>query len=57
MANGQDIGRARYDDFGHQRVLRSPGSRAIAIRDLSTILEGIADALAFSRTRATVVEQ
>jgi flagellar biosynthesis protein FlhA len=41
---------------GLQRVLQLLLSERISIRDLSTILEGIADALAFSRNPATVVE-
>ncbi|MGB9321187.1 MAG: FHIPEP family type III secretion protein, partial [Pseudolabrys sp.] len=41
---------------GIQRVLQLLLSERISIRDLSTILEGIADALAFSRNPATVVE-
>ncbi len=41
---------------GVQRVLQLLLAERISIRDLSTILEGIADALAFSRNPATVVE-
>jgi flagellar biosynthesis protein FlhA len=41
---------------GIQRVLQLLLSERISIRDLSTILEGIADALAFSRNPATMVE-
>ncbi len=41
---------------GIQRVLQLLLAERIEIRDLSTILEGIADALAFSRNPATVVE-
>jgi flagellar biosynthesis protein FlhA len=41
---------------GIQRVLQLLLAERISIRDLSTILEGIADALAFSRNPATVVE-
>lgn len=41
---------------GIQRVLQLLLSERISIRDLSTILEGIADALAFSRNPATLVE-
>jgi flagellar biosynthesis protein FlhA len=41
---------------GIQRVLQLLLTERISIRDLSTILEGIADALAFSRNPATVVE-
>ena len=41
---------------GIQRVLQLLLAERISIRDLSTILEGIADALSFSRNPATVVE-
>ena len=41
---------------GIQRVLQLLLTERISIRDLSTILEGVADALAFSRNPATVVE-
>jgi flagellar biosynthesis protein FlhA len=41
---------------GIQRVLQLLLAERISVRDLSTILEGIADALAFSRNPATVVE-
>src|SRR5437016_4208786 len=41
---------------GIQRVLQLLLSERISIRDLSTILEGIADSLAFSRNPATMVE-
>src|SRR4029450_10859170 len=41
---------------GIQRVLQLLLAERISIRDLSTILEGIADALAFSRHPATMVE-
>jgi flagellar biosynthesis protein FlhA len=41
---------------GIQRVLQLLLAESISIRDLSTILEGIADALAFSRNPAAVVE-
>lgn len=41
---------------GIQRVLQLLLAERISIRDLSTILEGIADALAFSRNPATIVE-
>src|SRR6478672_11429899 len=41
---------------GIQRVLQLLLAERISIRDLSTILEGIADALAFSRNPATMVE-
>jgi flagellar biosynthesis protein FlhA len=41
---------------GIQRVLQLLLAERISIRDLSTILEGVADALAFSRNPATMVE-
>jgi flagellar biosynthesis protein FlhA len=41
---------------GIQRVLQHLLAERISIRDLSTILEGIADALAFSRNPAVIVE-
>jgi flagellar biosynthesis protein FlhA len=41
---------------GIQRVLQLLLAERISIRDLSTILEGIAEALAFSRNPATLVE-
>src|SRR3978361_135440 len=41
---------------GIQRVLQLLLSERISIRDLSTILEGIADALEFSRNPAAMVE-
>jgi flagellar biosynthesis protein FlhA len=41
---------------GIQRVLQLLLAERVSIRDLSTILEGIADALAFSRNPAAVVE-
>jgi flagellar biosynthesis protein FlhA len=41
---------------GIQRVLQLLLAERISIRDLSTILEGIADALAFSRNPASIAE-
>ena len=41
---------------GIQRVLQLLLGERISIRDLSTILEGIADAVAFSRNPPTIVE-
>jgi flagellar biosynthesis protein FlhA len=41
---------------GIQRVLQLLLAERISVRDLSTILEGIADALAFSRNPTTMVE-
>jgi flagellar biosynthesis protein FlhA len=52
----KDIVPAQVTISGIQRVLQLLLSERISIRDLSTILEGIADALAFSRNPATVVE-
>ncbi|MGA2054848.1 MAG: flagellar biosynthesis protein FlhA [Bradyrhizobium sp.] len=52
----KDIVPAQITISGIQRVLQLLLAERISIRDLSTILEGIADALAFSRNPATVVE-
>jgi flagellar biosynthesis protein FlhA len=52
----KDIVPAQITISGIQRVLQLLLAERISIRDLSTILEGIADALAFSRKPATVVE-
>ncbi|HLJ00347.1 MAG TPA: flagellar biosynthesis protein FlhA [Bradyrhizobium sp.] len=52
----KDIVPAQVTISGIQRVLQLLLAERISIRDLSTILEGIADALAFSRNPATVVE-
>ena len=41
---------------GIQRVLQTLLSERVSIRDLSTILEGIADAVSFSRNPATIAE-
>ena len=41
---------------GIQRVLQLLLTERISVRDLSTILEGIADALAYSRNPSTIVE-
>jgi flagellar biosynthesis protein FlhA len=41
---------------GVQRVLQLLLTERISIRDLSTILEGIADALAFTRNPSTITE-
>jgi flagellar biosynthesis protein FlhA len=41
---------------GIQRVLQLLLAERISIRDLSTILEGVADALAFTRSPAAIVE-
>jgi len=41
---------------GIQRVLQNLLAERVSIRDLSTILEGIADAVAFSRNPSTMVE-
>jgi flagellar biosynthesis protein FlhA len=42
---------------GIQRVLQILLAERVSIRDLSTILEGIADAIAFTRNPATLAEQ
>ncbi|HJZ20748.1 MAG TPA: FHIPEP family type III secretion protein, partial [Bradyrhizobium sp.] len=52
----KDIVPALVTISGIQRVLQLLLAERISIRDLSTILEGIADALAFSRNPATMVE-
>ncbi|MDE2376372.1 flagellar biosynthesis protein FlhA [Bradyrhizobium sp.] len=52
----KDIVPAQITVSGIQRVLQLLLAERISIRDLSTILEGIADALAFSRNPATLVE-
>jgi flagellar biosynthesis protein FlhA len=52
----KDIVPAQVTISGIQRVLQLLLAERISIRDLATILEGIADALAFSRNPATIVE-
>ncbi|HEY0236837.1 MAG TPA: flagellar biosynthesis protein FlhA, partial [Afipia sp.] len=52
----KDIVPGQITVSGIQRVLQLLLAERISIRDLSTILEGIADALAFSRNPATIVE-
>jgi flagellar biosynthesis protein FlhA len=52
----KDIVPSQVTISGIQRVLQLLLAERISIRDLSTILEGIADALAFSRNPATIVE-
>jgi flagellar biosynthesis protein FlhA len=52
----KDIVPAQVSISGIQRVLQLLLAERISIRDLSTILEGIADAVAFSRNPATMVE-
>jgi flagellar biosynthesis protein FlhA len=52
----KDIVPSAVSISGIQRVLQLLLAERISIRDLSTILEGIADALAFSRNPATMVE-
>ena len=52
----KDIVPTQVTVSGIQRVLQLLLAERISIRDLSTILEGIADALAFSRNPATMVE-
>ncbi len=52
----KDIVPGQITVSGIQRVLQLLLAERISIRDLSTILEGIAEALAFSRNPATVVE-
>ena len=52
----KDIVPTQISVSGIQRVLQLLLAERISIRDLSTILEGIADAVAFSRNPATIVE-
>jgi flagellar biosynthesis protein FlhA len=52
----KDIVPSQVTISGIQRVLQLLLAERISIRDLSTILEGVADALAFSRNPTTVVE-
>jgi flagellar biosynthesis protein FlhA len=52
----KDIVPSQVTISGIQRVLQLLLAERISIRDLSTILEGIADALAFSRNPTTMVE-
>jgi flagellar biosynthesis protein FlhA len=52
----KDIVPSQVTISGIQRVLQLLLAERISIRDLSTILEGIADALAFSRNPAAMVE-
>ena len=52
----KDIVPSQITISGIQRVLQLLLGERISIRDLSTILEGIADAVAFSRNPATIVE-
>jgi flagellar biosynthesis protein FlhA len=52
----KDIVPTQITASGIQRVLQLLLAERISIRDLSTILEGIADAVAFSRNPAAIVE-
>jgi flagellar biosynthesis protein FlhA len=52
----KDIVPTQITASGIQRVLQLLLAERISIRDLSTILEGIADAVAFSRNPSTIVE-
>jgi flagellar biosynthesis protein FlhA len=52
----KDIVPSQITISGVQRVLQLLLAERVSIRDLSTILEGIADALAFTRNPATLVE-
>jgi flagellar biosynthesis protein FlhA len=52
----KDIVPGQITVSGIQRVLQLLLTERVSIRDLSTILEGIADALPFSRNPATIVE-
>jgi flagellar biosynthesis protein FlhA len=52
----KDIVPAQISMSGIQRVLQMLLAERISIRDLSTILEGVADAVAFTRNPAQIVE-
>jgi flagellar biosynthesis protein FlhA len=52
----KDIVPAQVTISGIQRVLQLLLAERVSIRDLATILEGIADAIAFSRNPATLAE-
>ncbi len=52
----KDIVPAQINVSGIQRVLQLLLAERVSIRDLSTILEGIADGLAFTRNPATLAE-
>jgi flagellar biosynthesis protein FlhA len=52
----KDISPGHITISGIQRVLQILLGERVSIRDLSTILEGIADALAFSRNPITIAE-
>ncbi|TAK47039.1 MAG: EscV/YscV/HrcV family type III secretion system export apparatus protein, partial [Xanthobacteraceae bacterium] len=52
----KDIAPGQISISGIQRVLQLLLAERVSIRDLSTILEGIADALAFTRNPNTLVE-
>jgi flagellar biosynthesis protein FlhA len=52
----KDIIPGQITNSGVQRVLQLLLAERVSIRDLSTILEGVADALAFSRNPAIIVE-
>ena len=52
----KDISPGQITVSGIQRVLQILLGERVSIRDLSTILEGIADALAFSRNPVTIAE-
>ncbi|HKY88246.1 MAG TPA: flagellar biosynthesis protein FlhA, partial [Pseudorhodoplanes sp.] len=52
----KDIIPGQITNSGVQRVLQLLLAERVSIRDLSTILEGIADALAYSRNPAIIVE-
>jgi flagellar biosynthesis protein FlhA len=53
----KDIVPAQISMSGIQRVLQLLLAERISIRDLSTILEGIADAVAYTRNPTQIVEQ
>jgi flagellar biosynthesis protein FlhA len=52
----KDIVPAQISMSGIQRVLQTLLAERISIRDLATILEGVADAVAYTRNPATIAE-
>jgi flagellar biosynthesis protein FlhA len=52
----KDISPAQITTSGIQRVLQALLAERVSVRDLSTILEGIADALAFTRNPVMLAE-
>ncbi len=52
----KDIVPAQFTMSGIQRVLQHLLTERVSIRDLSTILEGVADIIAFTRNPSTIAE-